>query len=205
MDRRQLVIPNLQLRAFPTHSRERSTTQRIFPKPLPCGVRCRAKWSSILRSLSPCRFRGVPYCRSPYRAFGLRRGRPRRPRIGGMSSTKFIASSDSLRLAPVMRTASGVPWPSTSKCRFVPFFGPIGGVFAGQYPPKTARKLWLSTQQCSQSMPFSCRRAGVEHVRASSRPHDAASIAVVANTSCPRHSPSPGEASPREGRSGGRR
>jgi hypothetical protein len=38
---------------------------------------------------------------------------------------------------------------------FGPFFGPIGGVFAGQDPPKTARKLWLSTQQCSQSMPFS--------------------------------------------------
>jgi hypothetical protein len=30
-------------------------------------------------------------------------------------------------------------------------FGPIRGVFACQGPPKTARKLWLSTQQCSQS------------------------------------------------------
>src|SRR5438128_4193088 len=43
------------------------------------------------------------------------------------------------------------------------FFGPVRGVFAGEYPPKTARKLWLSTQQCSQSMPFSrptrCSRA----------------------------------------------
>ena len=36
------------------------------------------------------------------------------------------------------------------------FFGPVGGVLAGEGPPKTARKLWLSTQQCSQSMPFSC-------------------------------------------------
>src|SRR5436190_21166507 len=35
------------------------------------------------------------------------------------------------------------------------FFGPVRGVFAGEDPPKTARKLWLSTQQCSQSMPFS--------------------------------------------------
>src|SRR5262249_26962178 len=35
------------------------------------------------------------------------------------------------------------------------FFGPIRGVWAGQRPPKTARELWLSTQQCSQSMPFS--------------------------------------------------
>jgi hypothetical protein len=39
---------------------------------------------------------------------------------------------------------------------FRAFFGPIRGVFAGEDPPKTARKLWLSTQQCSQSMPFSC-------------------------------------------------
>jgi hypothetical protein len=41
----------------------------------------------------------------------------------------------------------------------VPFgalLGPIRGVLAGQRPPKTARKLWLSTQQWSQSMPFSC-------------------------------------------------
>src|SRR5512135_2509383 len=38
-----------------------------------------------------------------------------------MSSTRFIASRDSLRLAPVMRTASGVPLPSTSRCRLVPF------------------------------------------------------------------------------------
>jgi hypothetical protein len=39
---------------------------------------------------------------------------------------------------------------------FGPFFPAIRGVFAGQDPPKTARKLWLSTQQWSQSMPFSC-------------------------------------------------
>jgi hypothetical protein len=38
---------------------------------------------------------------------------------------------------------------------FGAFFGSIRGVFAGEYPPKTARKLWLSTQQCSQSMPCS--------------------------------------------------
>jgi len=39
---------------------------------------------------------------------------------------------------------------------FGPFFPAIRGVFAGEYPPKTARKLWLSTQHLSQSMPFSC-------------------------------------------------
>src|SRR5947209_6522150 len=39
---------------------------------------------------------------------------------------------------------------------FCAFFGPIRGVFAGERPPKTARKLWLSTQQCPQSIPFSC-------------------------------------------------
>jgi hypothetical protein len=41
----------------------------------------------------------------------------------------------------------------------VPFgalFSPIRGVLASEDPPKTARKLWLSTQQWSQSMPFSC-------------------------------------------------
>src|SRR5262245_36920258 len=38
---------------------------------------------------------------------------------------------------------------------FGAFLGSIRGIFAGEDPPKTARKLWLSTQQCSQSMPFS--------------------------------------------------
>jgi hypothetical protein len=41
----------------------------------------------------------------------------------------------------------------------VPFracFRPVRGVFAGEDPPKTARTLWLSTQQWSQSMPCSC-------------------------------------------------
>src|SRR5262249_6867068 len=87
------------------------------------------------RSLRPWRLRGVPYCRSPYSAFGFRRGRPRLPRIGGMSSTRFIASSDSLRLAAVMRTASGVPLPSTSRCRLVPFLARSVG-FLPVRPPK---------------------------------------------------------------------
>jgi hypothetical protein len=39
---------------------------------------------------------------------------------------------------------------------FGPFLGPIRGVFARESPPKPARKLGLSTQQWSQSMPFSC-------------------------------------------------
>jgi hypothetical protein len=44
-----------------------------------------------------------------------------------MSSARFIASGDSWRLAPVMRTAGGVPLPPTSRCRLVPFFArPVG-------------------------------------------------------------------------------
>jgi len=35
---------------------------------------------------------------------------------------------------------------------FRAFFGPIRGVFAGKYPPKTARIDWLSTQALSQSI-----------------------------------------------------
>src|SRR5437870_3717652 len=48
-----------------------------------------------------------------------------------MSSTNFSASAPSGRLAPVRRTASGVPLPSTSRWRLVPFlarsvgFGPV--------------------------------------------------------------------------------
>lgn len=34
---------------------------------------------------------------------------------------------------------------------FRAFFGPISRVFAGEYPPKTARKLWLSTTAFDQS------------------------------------------------------
>jgi hypothetical protein len=45
---------------------------------------------------------------------------------------------------------------------FRAFFGPIGRVFAGEYPPKTARKLWLSTtafdQSSSPSRPRRSRR-----------------------------------------------
>jgi hypothetical protein len=35
---------------------------------------------------------------------------------------------------------------------FAAFFGPIRGIFAGEYPPKTARTDWLSTQALSQSI-----------------------------------------------------
>jgi hypothetical protein len=47
-------------------------------------------------------------------------------------------------------------FPIDEQVPFGPSFGPIRGVLARERPPKTARKLWLSAQQWSQSMPSSC-------------------------------------------------
>src|SRR5262245_61686616 len=47
------------------------------------------------------------------------------------------------------------PFAIDEQVPFGAFFGPIRGVFAGEGPPKTARNVWLSTQQCSPSMPSS--------------------------------------------------
>jgi hypothetical protein len=45
---------------------------------------------------------------------------------------------------------------------FGAFFGPIGGVFAGECPPKTARIVWLSTHALSQSIrPSRPRRSSI--------------------------------------------
>ncbi|GAA3596215.1 hypothetical protein GCM10022295_91490 [Streptomyces osmaniensis] len=51
---------------------------------------------------------------------GLRRGRPTRPRTGGMASSRGSSWVTSLRLPPVSRTASGVPCPSVIKWCFEP-------------------------------------------------------------------------------------
>jgi hypothetical protein len=59
-------------------------------------------------------------------------------------------------VGPGEAQGQGRPLAIDEQVPFGAFFGPIRGVFAGEDPPKTARKLWLSTQQCSQSMPFSC-------------------------------------------------
>src|SRR4051794_29700377 len=58
-----------------------------------------------------------------------------------MSSTRSIASSDSLRLAPVMRTASGVPLPSTNRCRLVPSFPRSVGFLPVKAPKNSAEAL----------------------------------------------------------------
>lgn len=51
--------------------------------------------------------------RSAYRRRGLRRGRPRIPRIDGTASSSGRSWVTSWRLPPVSVTASGVPWRST--------------------------------------------------------------------------------------------
>src|SRR5262249_49706814 len=79
-----------------------------------------------------------PYCRSPYKAFGRRLRPPRGCRIGGTSSSSGRASSDSFRVAPVMRTASGVPLPSTSRGRFVPFLARSVGFLPVRAPQNSA-------------------------------------------------------------------
>ena len=143
--------------------------------PLPCQVVLEP------RSFRPCRFRGVPYCRSPYSAFGLRRGRPRGPRMGGMSSTRFIASSDSLRLAPVRRTASGVPLPSTSKCRLVPFLARSVGFLPVRAPQKRRGSSGCPHSNAPNRCPSPARPAGAGHAGASSRRPGAASAGAGAS------------------------
>jgi len=55
-------------------------------------------------------------------AFGLRRGAPTRPRIGGMASTRSISSTPSCTFAAVVRTTIGTPRRSVSVWCFEPVF-----------------------------------------------------------------------------------
>ena len=208
MDRWQFVVSNLQSsRSCPTQDSVRSTTQRILPNPLPWGVRGRAKWSSIRRRLRPSRLRGVPYCRSPYRASGRRRRPPRGCRISGTSSSRGIARSDSFRWAPVIRTAKGVPFPSTSRWRFEPFSAlSVGFLPVSTPPPKKQRDSSGCPRPPSTSRSVPRDRGDREgRARASSICPAAASTAAAASRSHRSRSPSLEVASTKGCRSGGRR
>src|SRR5512135_3172213 len=192
-------------RACPTQDSVRSTTQRIFPNPLPWGVRGRAKWFSIRRRFSPSRLRGVPYCRSPYRASGRRRRPPRGWRIRGTSSRSGIARSDSFRWAPLIRTAKGVPFPSTSRWRFEPFLARSVG-FLPVSTPQKQRGSSGYPRRPSTSREAPRDRGGREgRARASSRRPAAASTGVAASKSHRSRNPSLEVASTTGYRFGGRR
>ena len=68
--------------------------------------------------------------------FGRRRGRPRRPRTGGIASTSGIIWVMSLRLPPVSPTVSGVPRPQTIRWCLEPLRERSTGLGPVLRPPK---------------------------------------------------------------------
>ena len=82
------------------------------------------------RSARRCTPKSSPV--SPCRFAGRRRGRPRRPRIGGRASTVTAIFRLSCTVAADKVTANGMPWRSTPRWRFVPDWprsvgcGPVG-------------------------------------------------------------------------------
>jgi hypothetical protein len=87
---------------------------RFVPSPEPWSLFGQAIFARMCRRRSSARPSREWYARSPYSARGRRRGRPRRPRTGGISSMSGISWVMSLRLPPVSEQASGVPRPQAT-------------------------------------------------------------------------------------------
>src|SRR3954469_1896636 len=106
--------------------------------------------------------------RSPNNSSGRPRGRPRRPRTGGIASINDSSSVTSLRLPPVSDTDSGMPAPSVRTWCFEPGrarstgLGPLWatprgpdmrGVDDRPRPVQLPRAVQLSQQQLVQTLP----------------------------------------------------
>jgi hypothetical protein len=120
---------------------------------------------------------------------GLRSGRPRTPRIGGMASTSGSSCVTSLRFAPVRMTLTGTPFASTrtwcldpGRARSVGF-GPVFGP-----PQRLARTMNRQPRMKNRSgqIPAACR---VVARAACPTPRPAASRATDASKSLQSRSP----------------
>ena len=91
---------------------------------------------------------------------GLRRGRPRLPRIGGTASTSGMSWVTSLRLPPVSVTASGTPPASTIRWCLEPGRPRSTGEAPTWAPPFNVRTCGASIAQRSRSSWGRCARSG---------------------------------------------
>ena len=129
---------------------------------------------------------------SPSRASGLRRGRPGRPAMGGMPSTKARVWVTSLTLAAVVMTLSGVPRPSHLKWCLLPAFRRSTGDGPMSAPPfSRERGNHPRTPVTSRvHRPRSASRAGPGGAGRRRRPSatgpDAANRSVRSRTPAPR-------------------
>lgn len=118
----------------------RSTTQRWRPSRALFSIPFRAIRQAIPRLLKYIRHRTVSYALSACTFQGVLRGRPARLRLtGGIASRSGSNARLSWTLAALSRTASGMPFRSTMRCRLLPGrprsvgFGPVCSppLFAG--------------------------------------------------------------------------
>ncbi len=89
------------------------------------------------------RHRRWSYPLSAWSLSGRRRGRPSRPPTGGTASRVGAIIRLSCRLAPLIVRPSGVPSPSTTRCRFVPALPRSVGLGPVSSPP-----LWRAPTHC---------------------------------------------------------
>src|SRR5262249_4232161 len=92
----------------------------------------------------------------PIQGLGLAPGVTTRPADGRDVVYQVHRLKRFVAVGPGEAQGQGRPLAIDEQVPFGAFFPAIRGISAGEDPPKTARKVWLSTQQCSQSMPFSC-------------------------------------------------
>jgi len=123
----------------------RSTTQRTFPRWLPCGAP-RFRISGLMPiQLSRDRVASLSYPASAITTSGNSLGRPGLPLMCGNPTINGISSFWSLRLEPAVLTASGTPFRSTIKVCLVPGFARSTGLGPVNSPAQNARVCVEST------------------------------------------------------------
>jgi hypothetical protein len=188
-----------------SHECVRSTTQRCRPSRSLDSMPLRAIRGVMPRWRKTALFFFESYPLSACNLSGRLRGRPRGSLIGSMASSVDSSIVVSLTLAAVNTIASGTPWRSTTRWRFVPClprsvgFGPV---FSPPLERVLSRHQWrLGSSRCDRLGRADLARPG----GGGPRHQTFASLEDDASRSCHCHSPALWGASPRGCRCGGRR
>ena len=196
------VLRTRNLPKLCSHDSVRSTYQRYFPSPLPCGVRRRA-----IRGRMPRRatFGDAGRSRSPGRRTGCRgrrRGRPGLPRTGGIASTSGIIGLTSGTLAAGRLRHQRDPARVGDHVVLAPLLAAVHRAGAGLLAP-AARPHEAAVDQGPRPVDLVRRRAARPGATrgASARRRPRSSRAAAASRSCRSRSPSPGAGPPRGCRS----
>ena len=187
---------------------DRPATRRQVPSPEPCagavrGAAARTDWATsqalaggpdllaVLAVVKAAAGADLP---------GGRRGRPRRPRTGGIASISGMSRVTSLRLPPVSDTASGMPCASVIRCCLAPdparSAGP--GPVLGR-PSSPARASRRSPPATSPVRPRRATQPAAIHAAAATLRPDA-SPAAAASRSSPSQAQLPRQELPRNPR-----